>query len=509
MDPTQGSTPLICPLTAADPQVMRAQMRQARDQGAEMVECRLDMLAEPPDERTLRMLLTDAPLPVIATNRAQHQGGRFPGDERRRLEVLRTAAKLGADYVDIEMDADADGLPPERTLLSHHDFSCCPDDLDEICRKLQASPAAVGKIAFAAGSCEDALRALDVLRGSAKPMISLAMAESGLLSRLLARKLGAFGTFASLAEGAESAPGQPTLEQFVQRYRWRAQGPDTRVYGVIGFPVGHSMSPDILNAAFDAAGHDGTYVPLLVRPGYETLERLLDAIRSRPWLDWRGLSVTLPHKENALAYVGPANCDELTLQIGAANTITFDEDGSIRATNTDYAAALDALCGAMEITREDLAGTRVGIIGAGGVARAIVAGLAHYGAEVTVYNRTVIRAHQLAAEFSCMHGGLDEAERASAEVIVNCTPLGMHPEPNATPLRRIPPSTRTVFDTIYNPIRTKLLRQAAEAGCRTVTGVDMFVNQAAAQYEVWTGKPAPREVMRDVVLEQLGAEPLE
>ncbi|MFW6132250.1 MAG: type I 3-dehydroquinate dehydratase [Planctomycetota bacterium] len=505
MSQSPRDTLLICALTAADAGEMRRQMDAAAAGGADAVECRLDLLSVPPDDAALRRLLHDAPLPVIATNRAQSQGGRFAGDERRRLGILHRAIELGATYVDIEAEADAPSVPPQQTIRSYHDFARCPACLDKLVADLDAGPAAVNKVAFAAGTCNESFRALDVLRRCRKPTIALAMGEAGIASRILARKLGAFGSFASLAAGAESAPGQPTLEQFRRRFRWDALGAETRVYGVIGFPVGHSMSPDIHNAAFEAVGHDGVYVPLLVRPGAPCFDATVDAIRRRDWLDWRGLSVTLPHKENALAYVGPSQCDELTVQIGAVNTIAFGDDGQLYGTNTDYAAALDALCAAMGIAREDLRGRGVAVLGAGGVARAIVAALAHYGAEVTVYNRTVQRAQRLAAEFSLRHGALDDAVAADAEIVINCTPLGMHPESDATPLRRLPGTARVVFDTIYNPVETRLLRQAAQAGCRTVSGLDMFVNQAAAQFESWLPHPAPRDAMRRVVLERLGA----
>ncbi|MBS3734669.1 MAG: shikimate dehydrogenase [Phycisphaerae bacterium] len=505
MNDCNHKTRLICALTGGDVGQMRQQMDAAAREGADAVECRLDLLNAPPDPAALHTLLDAPPLTVVVTNRPTRQGGRFAGDEQQRLAILRQAADLGATFVDVEDDVDTPPAPAQQTIRSHHDFARRPERLDEILTQLEASPAAVSKVAFAAGVCADAFVALDLLQRGRRPTIALAMGEAGLASRILARKFGAFGTFASLAAGAESAPGQPTLAELRHRFRWDALQADTSVYGVIGFPVSHSMSPDIHNAAFEATGHNGVYVPLLVRAGATCFSATLDAIRARPWLDWRGLSVTLPHKEHALAYVGPSRCDELTVQIGAVNTITFDDDGELHGTNTDYAAALDALCGAMAITRDDLAGRSVAVLGAGGVSRAIVAALAHYGATVTIYNRTVQRAHRLAAEFSLAHGALEDAATAHAEIVINCTPLGMHPEPDATPLPRLPTGAEVVFDTIYTPIETRLLREARAAGCRTVSGVEMFVNQAAAQFECWLPTPAPRDVMRQVVLDRLAA----
>jgi len=496
-------TRLICSVTRRTVAAMRQAMAAARDRGADAVECRLDYLDEQPTETDLAALLDDPPLPVIVTNRPAAEGGRFTGDEVERLGVLAAAARAGADLIDVERAVPPGDRPAGRTILSHHDFDGVPGDLDRIAEDMDASSSAIDKIAFAAAGPADALRALDLLRDARKPTIALAMGQAGLASRILAKKLGAFGTFAALEPGAESAPGQPTLEEFTGLYRWAAIGPDTAVSGVIGCPVAHSMSPAIHNAAFEAAGLDAVYVPLLVQGGAEHFNRFLDALVARPWLNWRGLSVTIPHKENALAYVGAANCDPLAVAIGAVNTITLSPDGSLRGDNTDYAAAIDALCDCLGIERESLAGRGVAVLGAGGVARAIVAALAHYRAEVTVYNRTVSRGEKLAAEFACRAAGRDALGDLDAEIVINCTSVGMHPDVNASPLERIPPCVAVVFDTIYNPLETRLLADARAAGARTVTGLDMFVNQGAAQFERWTGAEAPRHVMRDVLEEAL------
>ena len=497
-------TRLICSLTCETLADMRKAMFAARDAGADAVECRLDYLREPPSATDLAHLLDEAPLEVIVTNRPVDQGGRFSGDQDDRTATLAAAAEAGADFVDVEMSVDPADRPEAPTILSHHDFDRVPPDLDAIAARMDAAPAAVNKIAFASAGPEDAFRAFDVIRACRKPTIALAMGEAGLASRILAGKFGAFGTFASLQRGAESAPGQPALDAFGGLYRWRDVGADTALCGVIGCPVGHSMSPAIHNAAFTAADVDAVYVPLLIAPGADNFNRFMDALLARPWLGWRGLSVTIPHKEHALAYVGEANCDPLAVRIGAVNTITVAPDGSLRGDNTDYAAAVDALCDCMGIVRADLAGRRVAVLGAGGAARAIVAALVHYGAEVTVYNRTVSRGEQLAAEFPCRAAGRDALASLDAEIVINCTPIGMHPHVEASPLESIPPSVKVVFDTIYNPIETRLLAAARDACARTVSGLDMFVNQAVAQFEIWYPEtPAPRDVMRQIVADRL------
>jgi len=498
-------TRLICPLTSADAGAMRRDMLAAAQRGADTVECRLDYLDPPADREQLQRLLQNPPAEIIATNRPVREGGRFRGDEKQRLNLLHEAARCGPGWVDVEREVLGEDAWDAPVILSHHDFAKCPGDLEAIAASLDRSPAAVNKIAFAAAGPEDALRAFDILRASRKPMIALAMGEAGVMSRILAAKFGAFGTFAALTAGAGSAPGQPTLDELKNLYRWEHIGPATGVYGVIGCPVAHSMSPAIHNAAFAAAGLDAVYVPLLIQPGAENFNRFMDALLARPWMDWRGLSVTIPHKENALAYVGADRCEPLARTIGAVNTITIGPDGGLQGHNTDYAAAVDALTCAMGISREQLSGRRVAILGAGGAARAIVAALRHYHAEVTIYNRTLSRAEGLAAEFGARAEPLGAAKDLDAEIVINCTPIGMHPKMDASPLERIPSCAKVVFDTIYNPIETRLLRLAADAGARTVSGLEMFTNQAVAQFEIWTDRPAPREVMRQVVIDRLRA----
>ena len=371
------------------------------------------------------------------------------------------------------------------------------------------------KVAYLATRITDCLDALDILHafGHHKPTIALAMGEAGVITRLLAKKLGAFCTFAALGEGQGTAPGQPTLEQFKKLYRWDRVNPETEVYGVIGYPIAHSMSPAIHNAAFDATNYDGLYLPMLVEPDAAQFDAFLDGIIARnQWLNVRGLSVTLPHKENALRYVRShgGEIEPLAERIGAVNTIRFEPDGSLSSRNTDYAAALDAVCGGLGCDRAGLAGRSVAVLGAGGVARAIVAGLVDVGARVVIFNRTVERAAKLAGEFGCEFktlNGKPDAEVqgiADAEVVVNATSVGMHPNVEQSPL---PPGAirpdQLVFDTVYNPVRTALLRQAEQAGARTVDGVAMFVRQAVAQFEWWTGRPAPTDVMRKIVMDRL------
>jgi len=502
MAPDDRTTRLICPLTADTAGRMRSMLESALRQGADAVEFRLDFLRTLPSPQELAAMLKDLAIEAIVTCRPVREGGRYAGDESARVALLKAAAKLPGVTIDLEHDVPLSAGVEGRLVRSRHDFHKTPADLDAIFAGLAAREG-IAKVAFTPAGPQDALRALDLLRSAPRPAIVLAMGEAGLLSRVLARKFGAYGTFAALSAEAGSAPGQPTIDEFKGLYRWDSLGPATEVYGVIGCPIAHSMSPRIHNAAFTAVGRDAVYVPLLIQPGPQQFNAFLDAVLARPWLDWRGLSVTIPHKENALVRIGAKNCEELAVRIGAINTIALRKDGTLRGDNTDYAAAMDALCAAMGIPRRGLSGRPVSVLGAGGAARAIVAALRHYGASVAVYNRTVSRAEALAEEFGCQAGPLEAARSTGAEILINCTSVGMDPEVGDCPLATIPGSVRVVFDTIYNPVETQLIQRARAANRLTVTGVEMFVNQAVAQFEIWTGTGAPRDVMRRVVMEGL------
>jgi 3-dehydroquinate dehydratase/shikimate dehydrogenase len=499
------ATRLICSLASPNVEAMHAEIAMARADGAEAVELRLDALPAPPTDGELRGLLEAAGKGAVVTFRPRREGGAYEGDEAARLDVLRRAARLGATFVDVEQDVPPDEWPDAQVILSHHDFRGVPADLGTLASNMENSPAAVSKIAFMASGPEDALRALDLLQACRKPTVALAMGTPGALSRIAAKKFGAFCSYAAPKAGGEAAPGQLSVRELRELYRWDAVGAETRLFGVIGCPIAHSMSPAIHNAAFTASGYDGVYVPLRIEPGRENFFRFMDALLARPWTDWRGLSVTIPHKQNALEYVGEDHCDELSRRIGAINTITIAPGGIVRGDNTDYAAALDTLCNAMGIGRDQLAGRRVAVLGAGGVSRAVVAALAHHKADVTIYNRTLSRAEQLAEEFGASAAALDAAVDADAEVLINGTAVGMHAHERAgqSPLSKLPPAARVVFDTVYNPPRTPLLAQGEAAGCTCASGLEMFVNQAAEQFRIWTDRPAPRDVMRDVVVRRL------
>lgn len=501
--------------------------------GADAVELRLDYMPDA-DLATLMSAVPEGGT-VIVTARDRAEGGAWRYDDDQRIATLVDAAAHHPDYVDVELAtwrrrADAESRlgplldrPGERSggeqspglILSTHDFDGRPADLDDLVEAIRAAPCQVVKVVWQAESVRDIYRCFEIMRSAnrrgGKPVIAIAMGEAGLAARILAGKFGAFLSFCSSEEGAGSAPGQISVHEMKRLYRWDDIGPATTVYGVIGCPIAHSMSPAIHNPALAECDIDGVYVPLRVEPGYENFEAFVGGAAERPWMDVRGLSVTIPHKENALRWIDqalgtPDAVEPLARQIGAVNTLVFDAPGKVRGLNTDYAGALDALTDAMACERNDLDGVPVAVIGAGGASRAVVAGLRHCGCDVTIYNRTYDRAVSLAEEFGCRSAPLEEVDKLDARIVVNTTSLGMHPNVDQTPLSADSlKDDMVVFDNVYNPMQTRLLGEAAEVGCLTVSGVDMFVNQAVAQFEAWTNRAAPRELMRRVVVERLSS----
>lgn len=528
---------------AADEVSMALQRAQAAAKaGARLIEWRVDALAEEPDAlAAIRRLIAEAPVPCIVTCRLASEGGEHHGDEQKRIslfEVLATEPH-GSRYLDVELAAfksstnlrqkvllavDHQQQPRDvktSLILSSHDFRGRPADLLQRIEAMVAEPAcAVMKIAWQARSLRDNLEAFDLLRERRKPMIALCMGNFGLMSRVLAPKFGGFLTFASDQLTTVTAPGQPTIDELRGLYRFDRIGSATKVYGVIGWPVEQSRSPHLHNAGFEAVGHDGVYLPLPVPGGsteHEHFKATVGALIDHRGLDFRGASVTIPHKENLLRFVKERGgvVEELSERIGAANTLVVNDDGSIECMNTDCPAAIEALGAGMGIEKAELSTKRVALLGAGGVARAVAIGLLDEGATVVVFNRNRERAERLVRSLSgreaasgggkIMVGEPDALGCGCFHVFINCTPLGMAggPGPHESPLPP-PPEVKlddcvTVMDTVYNPARTPLIQEAESRGARVIPGVEMFVRQAALQFERWTGKAGTIDSMRKIV----------
>lgn len=523
-DSTSGTQPtaLCATITEATNDAAIEAIGRAKQLGADLAEVRLDYIDDP-DPGVIGQA---AALPVLWTARSKDQGGRWTGDDFSRNTVLMRSMTLGGGgLVDLELstvqlmaavqkhsglEQGIAGGSTDRleVIVSDHDFEATPDDLRRRVERMFELNADIAKVAAMANHINDTFVMFDLLHEYGRRVIALSMGQAGVMTRILSRKLGGRLSFASMDDASKAAPGQVPVTDMKNLYRWEHINPDTKVFGVIGSPVGHSMSPAIHNTAFDACDYDGVYVPFLLEGGYDEFARFMQQWLERDWLDFGGCSVTIPHKEHALRWLKQAGgqVEPLAEAIGAVNTIVVRQDGSVSGWNTDYAAAIDSLTTAMGITRSDLAGVPVAVLGAGGVSRAVVAALADCGAAISIYNRTASRAEELAGQFNATAKPWDQRADMDASVVINCTSIGMSPHVDDCPIpAEILDEHMTVFDTIYNPVRTRLLQCAEQAGSTTVDGVSMFVDQAAGQFERWTGQAAPKDVMRSVVLHRLGA----
>jgi 3-dehydroquinate dehydratase/shikimate dehydrogenase len=517
---TESMTYLAVSIFAEDPSAFSRQLECAVSRGAEAVEIRVDGLTQPGVEPVLEMVRAaqKAKLPVIVTCRDKKEGGFTEVDPSLRLAILRKAILAGADFIDIEyanfklpdvhsvLKAALD-QSETRLILSCHNFDRPFEDLELLYESiLAACPDAIPKIVYKARHINDCFAAFDLLRSSDRPLIAFCMGAAGRISRILAKKFGAFLTFASLDDDSATAPGQVPVEQIINRYRWNHQNADTEIFGLIGNPVDHSLGPALYNACFDAEKINAVYLPFLVEGDAEELNAFLDHISEWPKAGFGGFSVTLPHKTHALDYANQHGdyVDNLAEAIGAVNTLKIGFNGLLSAYNTDYSGAMDALTAAIGAGRHDLHKTKVAVIGAGGVARAVVAGLADVGARVTIYNRTVSKAESLGKEFGCKFASIDELSQTQATVLVNCTSLGMHPNIETTPVPDgVIHKDMIVFDTVYNPLETKLLKDTKAAGATAVNGAEMFIRQAMAQYKIYIGSELDENLMRKVVYESL------
>jgi 3-dehydroquinate dehydratase/shikimate dehydrogenase len=566
---------LLCvPIMVRDIESALCDAEAARSGGADLVEYRLDEFftgegqhdivmdgKDSPEVRPILHLIEESPLPCIATCRPTGpEGGLYDGDEDARIalfERLGTAFGRGRDgrteraprFLDVEFSTYTRSrnirqkvnlavAHPEQArdvetslILSMHDFDGRPPDLSRrILAMSQESAARVLKIAFRARSIRDNLELFDLLERRDRPMIALGMGEHGLMARVLAPKFGGFLTFSSLRESEATAPGQPTLREMLDLYRFRSIDANTRIFGIVGDPVAQSLSPHVHNAGFAAIGANAVYLPMPVAgdrdrtgstgAGYASLKGTLLELLDHPRLGLAGLSVTIPHKENLfrLAIEQEWGIDAASHAIGAANTLIAERnaDGTlaaVRISNTDAPAIVESLMS----LRGTLHVLRVAVLGSGGVARAAAFALSRAGCAVSIFARTLDRAASLARDLnsSNKNGVSITAHRtqdfagAAFDVVINATPLGMFagPDANASPLddRAITSLNPhcILFDTVYNPIETPFLRIARERGFRTVPGVTMFVLQAEAQFRLFAGAPAPPGLFDRVARERL------
>ncbi|MGB7281590.1 MAG: shikimate dehydrogenase [Candidatus Acidiferrum sp.] len=488
--------PRICAVAAASASAEMAKLVRAGLLETPTIELRLDWLRS--DSERSRFLLwlkkhKQRGATFLATCRRRIAGGKLSGGAQAELYWLARARDAGCSWCDLAIEtlrelrgksARSLGLP-EHILVSLHDFQRIPPRLPSI--HSAAHPEAnAQKIAGHAQTIGDSLRLLRLARHSPN-LVAVPMGEVGLPSRILALREGSALAYAPIGEA--TAPGQVSLHVLKHLYRAHELTHRTRVYGVIGNPVGHSLSPLLHNTGFIAAKIDAVYLPFLVND-------LRDFLKAVPELGIRGFSVTIPHKRSILKHL--KECDALAAEIGAVNTVVVRRDGSLFGCNTDYVGILRAL-----EKKLGLAGSRVLIFGAGGAARAVAFALAQAGAHVGICARQEIAAKELAKAIGGETIPRHVLRGEFFDAIVNSTPVGMYPHDRVSPLSSRELNCRVVMDLINRPQKTQLLKLAAHKGIATVSGVEMFIPQGVAQWELWTGKRAPELAMRSAVLRAL------
>ena len=487
--------PRVCmAITDSDPTAL-VDKAEALIRDNTFLEFRLDYLPRPALAlpKIKRLMEYNPHVVAIATCRRASSGGKFQGSLASQLDILGKASASGCQLIDIELQSalkcrleQVQRLRSRSGLiLSYHDFHGTKN-LESTLEKMVAIPADFYKIVSTATTLYDNVTMMKFLEknGDRHSLIGLCMGEQGIISRLLGVRAGSVFTFAAVTPDEKTAPGQITAQELRNTYRIEQVDVATRVYGVAGDPVAHSLSPAIMNAALRRENVNGVYLALHAK----TLKDLLSCVRDIPI---HGLSITMPYKEGVLKHLD--NTDSHTTKIGACNTVVRAQDGKLYGFNTDAAGIVRPL--EQRITIEK---AKVLVLGAGGAARAAVFGLKERGAEVYILNRTAGAAQKLAHQARARIAKRADLKKLTFDVIINATPVGMG-NMRESPLNENEINTRYLFDMIYDPAETRLMKMAKERGAEVIPGIEMFVHQAARQFEIWTGKPAPWDDMMRVV----------
>ncbi|HEX6729185.1 MAG TPA: shikimate dehydrogenase [Pyrinomonadaceae bacterium] len=473
---------------------------------ANLIELRLDCLDEKElviAQQRVIQLAAHLPVPLIITLRPAEQGGQREIDFARRREFWEQLRKPTTSWFDIEKDLCESSLEIDwsRVICSHHDFSGVPNNLDDIYDEMAQTPAAILKIAVRANDtvdCLPILKLLDRARNDGRELLAVSMGDAGVATRILGPSRGSFLTYGALKPASGTAPGQLTAKQLKSVYRVPDIDERTRVYGLVGSPVMHSISPDIHNSAFEAEKINGVYLPFEVKNIRSFIERLVHPASRELDLCISGLSVTAPHKLEVMQFLNWI--DPRATDIGAVNTVVVEDD-RLRGYNTDVDGFIEPLLKAIELT----ANSKVAVIGAGGAANGAIWSLREKGAKVVLFARDPQKARPLAEKFEVPLERLDVGSFASFDVVINATPLGSFgKQVDETPATAVQlRGVRLAYDLVYNPIETPFLREAASVGCKTLGGLEMLVAQAQLQFKLWTGKEAPRSLMHAAALQAL------
>jgi 3-dehydroquinate dehydratase/shikimate dehydrogenase len=460
------------------------------------IEFRLDYLSKPALAlQKIRTFIEYHPEAlIIATCRRAAHGGKFRGSAASEVEILVKAANQGCQLLDIELETAAQLKPSDFTklrrsanlILSTHDFRSTKK-LEETLAKMTQYPADFLKVVSTANTLYDNVAMMKFLERHSHEhsMIGVCMGEQGVISRVLAVRAGSQFTFGSINPGEETAPGQITARTLRDTYRIDQVDAATRVFGVAGDPVAHSLSPVMLNTAFRRENVNGVYLALHAKD----MDDLLACVRDIPI---HGLSITMPYKEEILKHLDKT--DPMTAKVGACNTVVRSQDGKLYGFNTDVNGVVRPL-----EMRMALQGAKILVLGAGGAARAAVFGLKERGADVHILNRTPGPAQNLAKKARARAINKLQLRKMAFDVIINATPVGMEGNRDPMPIAEEDFKAKYFFEMVYTPAETKMVKIARSRGLQVILGSEMFVQQGARQFEIWTGKPAPVQEMQRVV----------
>ena len=491
--------PKVCVAVATNDAAQLVAKAESLARDNTFLEFRLDYLSQPASglPKIKRFTESHPYVAVVATCRRAANGGKFKGSLASQLDLLGKAIGAGCQMVDLELQSATACKPAQieklraraAVVLSFHDFRGTKK-LEETLAKMGAIAADYYKVVTTATTLYDNVTMMKFLEnhGGRHSLVGMCMGEQGIISRVLGVRAGSAFTFASVSDEEKTAPGQVTAQELRSTYRIEQVDAATRVYGVVGDPVSHSLSPAIMNAALRRENVNGVYLSLHAK----ALKDLLACMRDIPI---HGLSVTMPYKESIVPHLD--NTDSHTTKIGACNTVVRAQDGKLYGFNTDAAGVVRPL-----ERRLPLEKAKVLVLGAGGAARAAVFGLKERGAEVYILNRSAGPAQKLAHQARARIMKRAALKKSSFDVIINATPVGMG-NTRETPLKEAEINARYVFDMVYDPAETRLIKLAKARGAEIIPGLEMFVHQAARQFEIWTGKPAPWDEMLSVVTKAL------
>lgn len=498
--PSRRSLPEICiALGFPTAEALVAHACKEVENGERFLEFRLDYLPTPLEGvAVIREVLSRHPdCTILATCRRHQNHGHFNGSIEEEIRILTAAAAAGAKAVDIEIETAESATEMMEALrskafvlVSYHNFTGTPP-MEAVWRRVTKVPADGYKLVTTCKKPSDCAKVLSLARSHPRtPMVLLAMGEMGFPTRVLSIVFGGLYTYAAPSSAEGTAAGQVCARQLRHMYRIEKLSRAAKIYGVIADPIRHSISPAVHNRAFQARRMDAVYLPFLVHPG-----QLKDFLLLAEKLPVVGFSVTIPHKQKILRYLDAM--DPLARRIGAVNTV-WKKAGKWRGTNTDTFGVLTPLARHIRISKASIL-----IAGNGGAARGAAFALTDAGARVAIVGRNFDRVRALAKACGAEPLAINQLGDMKFDAVIHATPLGMFPNTNECFFQdRIPADL--VFDMVYNPVETLLIRRAKAEGKTVIPGVEMFIEQAVRQFELWTGESAPRAAMERAALEALG-----